>query len=249
MSWTDWFRRCFVDGADWVMNATVIGMSQYADLGRVDTRAYAVDGGHIDEISDYCGGCRYEPTRAGRAGLPVHRRVRGVPAPQGEAGRRPPARRRAGRAGRPRAPGGRAGPGGEAGRHARPDPPPPPGASSNSRATPGAAGPSAGTGRRTRRTGGAGGPSGCSAGTSSRPYEPAGAGRAGPAASPTSRSAPGPGAAATPRRITSAARRRVDGQQLLELRAAGLVSSAGDAAADPGVSRDAGADAARDAPR
>ncbi|RLP91242.1 cryptochrome/photolyase family protein [Micromonospora sp. BL4] len=60
----DWFQRCFVDGADWVMNATVIGMSQYADLARVDTRPYAVDGTDIDEISDYCAGCRYVPERA-----------------------------------------------------------------------------------------------------------------------------------------------------------------------------------------
>ncbi|MEU4474557.1 cryptochrome/photolyase family protein [Micromonospora sp. NPDC023888] len=60
----DWFQRCFVDGTDWVMNATVIGMSQYADLARVDTRPYAVDGTDIDEISDYCAGCRYTPERA-----------------------------------------------------------------------------------------------------------------------------------------------------------------------------------------
>ncbi|MEH0985829.1 cryptochrome/photolyase family protein [Micromonospora sp. CPCC 205556] len=60
----DWFHRSFVDGTDWVMNATVIGMSQYADLARVDTRPYAVDGRYIDEISDYCVGCRYQPERA-----------------------------------------------------------------------------------------------------------------------------------------------------------------------------------------
>ncbi|MBY8874939.1 cryptochrome/photolyase family protein [Micromonospora sp. PLK6-60] len=59
----DWFRDCFVDGTDWVMNATVIGMSQYADLARVDTRPYAVDGSYIDEVSDYCAGCRYQPER------------------------------------------------------------------------------------------------------------------------------------------------------------------------------------------
>ncbi|MFJ6197890.1 cryptochrome/photolyase family protein [Micromonospora sp. NPDC092111] len=59
----DWFTRNFVDGADWVMNATVIGMSQYADLARVDTRPYAVDGRYVDEISDYCTGCRYQPDR------------------------------------------------------------------------------------------------------------------------------------------------------------------------------------------
>ncbi|WP_432895951.1 cryptochrome/photolyase family protein [Micromonospora matsumotoense] len=59
----DWFQRSFVDGVEWVMNTTVIGMSQYADLARVDTRPYAVDGRYIDEISDYCTGCRYQPDR------------------------------------------------------------------------------------------------------------------------------------------------------------------------------------------
>ncbi|MEU7957470.1 cryptochrome/photolyase family protein [Micromonospora humida] len=59
----DWFQRSFVDGAEWVMNTTVLGMSQYADLARVDTRPYAVDGRYIDEISDYCTGCRYQPDR------------------------------------------------------------------------------------------------------------------------------------------------------------------------------------------
>jgi deoxyribodipyrimidine photolyase-related protein len=60
----DWFRRCFVDGTEWVMNPAVIGLSQHADLGRVDTRAYAVDGRYIDELSDYCAGCRYQPETA-----------------------------------------------------------------------------------------------------------------------------------------------------------------------------------------
>ncbi|GHJ12844.1 MULTISPECIES: cryptochrome/photolyase family protein [unclassified Micromonospora] len=57
----DWFRRSFVDGTDWVMNATVIGMSQYADLARIDTKPWAFDGGHLDRIGDHCGGCRYVP--------------------------------------------------------------------------------------------------------------------------------------------------------------------------------------------
>ncbi|MEH1169439.1 cryptochrome/photolyase family protein [Micromonospora sp. CPCC 205539] len=59
----DWFQRAFVDGADWVMNATVIGMSQYADLARIDTRPYAVSGVQIDDGSDYCGNCCYDPVR------------------------------------------------------------------------------------------------------------------------------------------------------------------------------------------
>ncbi|MEV4201327.1 cryptochrome/photolyase family protein [Micromonospora globbae] len=60
----DWFQRVFVDGTDWVMNATVLGMSHDADLSHVETRPYAVDGTDIDEISDYCLGCRYSPERA-----------------------------------------------------------------------------------------------------------------------------------------------------------------------------------------
>lgn len=46
------------------MNATVLGMSHDADLSHVETRPYAVDGTDIDEISDYCLGCRYSPERA-----------------------------------------------------------------------------------------------------------------------------------------------------------------------------------------
>ncbi|MBO4205899.1 cryptochrome/photolyase family protein [Micromonospora echinofusca] len=57
----DWFQRCFVDGTWWVMNAAVVGLSQYADLGRVDTRAYTSDGGYLDRIGDHCGRCRYDP--------------------------------------------------------------------------------------------------------------------------------------------------------------------------------------------
>ncbi|SBT39141.1 cryptochrome/photolyase family protein [Micromonospora auratinigra] len=60
----DWFRRSFVDGTDWVMNATVIGMSQYADLARIDTHPWAFDGTHLDRIGDHCGGCRYVPKEA-----------------------------------------------------------------------------------------------------------------------------------------------------------------------------------------
>ena len=58
---TDWFHRAFVDGYDWVMTANVIGMSQYADGGRIVTKPYASGGAYIDRMSNYCGGCRYRP--------------------------------------------------------------------------------------------------------------------------------------------------------------------------------------------
>jgi deoxyribodipyrimidine photolyase-related protein len=58
---SDWFHRAFVDGYEWVMTANVVGMSQYADGGRMSTKPYASGGAYINKMSDYCGGCRYDP--------------------------------------------------------------------------------------------------------------------------------------------------------------------------------------------
>jgi deoxyribodipyrimidine photolyase-related protein len=67
----DWFHRCFVDGFEWVMTANVVGMSQYADLGRMTTKPYAAGGAYINRMSDYCRGCRYDPrSRLGRNACP-----------------------------------------------------------------------------------------------------------------------------------------------------------------------------------
>ncbi|GHH83542.1 deoxyribodipyrimidine photo-lyase [Streptomyces sulfonofaciens] len=60
---TDWFHRCFVDGYDWVMLPNVIGMSQYADGGRMVTKPYVSGGAYINRMSDFCGACAYRPTR------------------------------------------------------------------------------------------------------------------------------------------------------------------------------------------
>ncbi|MFJ3766090.1 cryptochrome/photolyase family protein [Streptomyces sp. NPDC090082] len=60
---TDWFHRCFVDGYDWVMLPNVVGMSQYADGGRMTTKPYTSGGAYIDRMSDLCGGCPHRPDR------------------------------------------------------------------------------------------------------------------------------------------------------------------------------------------
>jgi deoxyribodipyrimidine photolyase-related protein len=58
---TEWFTRSFVDGYPWVMVPNVVGMSQYADGGRMTTKPYAAGGAYINRMSDYCRGCPYDP--------------------------------------------------------------------------------------------------------------------------------------------------------------------------------------------
>ena len=60
-SLNDWFVGMFVDGTPWVMPANVVGMSQHADGGIVATKPYASGGAYISKMSDYCGGCRFNP--------------------------------------------------------------------------------------------------------------------------------------------------------------------------------------------
>lgn len=67
----DWFDRAFLDGHPWVMAANVIGMSQFADGGRMSTKPYASGGAYIKKMSDFCQGCDYAPeTRIGEKACP-----------------------------------------------------------------------------------------------------------------------------------------------------------------------------------
>ncbi|WP_040493743.1 cryptochrome/photolyase family protein [Ilumatobacter nonamiensis] len=60
---TTWMWSTFIDGAEWVMLPNVIGMSQWADGGRMATKPYAAGGNYIDTMSDYCGDCRFDRTQ------------------------------------------------------------------------------------------------------------------------------------------------------------------------------------------
>jgi deoxyribodipyrimidine photolyase-related protein len=68
----DWFIDNFVDGTPWVMPANVIGMSQFADGGLMSTKPYAGGGAYISKMTNYCGGCRFDPKiRVGENACPV----------------------------------------------------------------------------------------------------------------------------------------------------------------------------------
>jgi len=68
---TDFFHHSFVDGYDWVMLPNVTGMSQHADGGLMATKPYTGGGAYIDRMSDYCGGCAYDPkVRVGPTACP-----------------------------------------------------------------------------------------------------------------------------------------------------------------------------------
>jgi deoxyribodipyrimidine photolyase-related protein len=67
----DWFDRVFIDGHPWVMAANVIGMSQYADGGKMSTKPYTSGGAYINKMSNFCSGCVYKPdVRVGQDACP-----------------------------------------------------------------------------------------------------------------------------------------------------------------------------------
>ncbi len=54
-----WYLIVYADAYEWVEAPNVIGMSQFADGGRLGSKPYAGGGAYIDRMSDYCGKCRY----------------------------------------------------------------------------------------------------------------------------------------------------------------------------------------------
>lgn len=68
---TDWFHSLYVDAYDWVMVPNVIGMSQWADGGVMESKPYAASANYSNRMITYCGGCTYAPTaRTGEDACP-----------------------------------------------------------------------------------------------------------------------------------------------------------------------------------
>ncbi len=59
-----WFLAVYVDAVEWVELPNVLGMSQYADGGRMVSKPYAASGRYIQRMSNHCDGCRFDPGEA-----------------------------------------------------------------------------------------------------------------------------------------------------------------------------------------
>lgn len=57
----EWYLAVYADAFDWVELPNTHGMALYADGGRMASKPYAASGAYISRMSDYCGGCRYDP--------------------------------------------------------------------------------------------------------------------------------------------------------------------------------------------
>ena len=58
---TDWFWIGYIDAYDWVVEPNVLGMATYGDGGITATKPYVSGAAYINRMSDYCGGCQYNP--------------------------------------------------------------------------------------------------------------------------------------------------------------------------------------------
>ncbi len=59
-----WYMIVYADAYEWVEMPNTRGMSQFADGGIVGSKPYAASGAYINRMSDYCGHCAYDVTKA-----------------------------------------------------------------------------------------------------------------------------------------------------------------------------------------
>ena len=68
-----WYLGVYIDAFEWVELPNTVGMSQFADGGKLATKPYVSSAAYIDRMSDYCKGCHYDKkSRLGERACPFN---------------------------------------------------------------------------------------------------------------------------------------------------------------------------------
>ena len=68
-----WYLGIYIDAFEWVEAPNTLGMSQWADGGRLATKPYVSSAAYLQRMGDHCQGCAYDPkTRTGERACPFN---------------------------------------------------------------------------------------------------------------------------------------------------------------------------------
>ena len=69
----EWYLAVYADAFEWVELPNTHGMALFADGGLLASKPYAASGAYINRMSDYCGGCTYDPgVKSGAGACPFN---------------------------------------------------------------------------------------------------------------------------------------------------------------------------------
>ncbi len=68
-----WYLGIYIDAFEWVEAPNTLGMSQFADGGRLATKPYVSSAAYLDRMGDHCKACHYEKkARTGERACPYN---------------------------------------------------------------------------------------------------------------------------------------------------------------------------------